>query len=289
MPERYFQLSTGDKRDLLEMAAERSGRPPHLLEKDVWIVWALSVLFNSEWGPSLTFKGGTSLSKAYKAIERFSEDVDLTYDIRCLLMETSDGIPRSASQAKKWTKAVRERLPSWLRDKALPLLSQAMSDEGMVAELSLAGADEDTLLLSYAPMKVGSGYVAPQVRLEFGARATGEPREAVFVACDLAAWVSGVAFPEATVHVMKMERTFWEKATAAHVFCLQNRLKGERFSRHWHDLARLAKSARMKASLPAKEYGKGVVAHKSVFFAEKDVYGAPIPYAECLQGKLGTR
>ena len=288
MPEGYFQLSPGDKRDLLETAAERSGRPPHLLEKDVWVVWALSVLFNSEWGPSLTFKGGTSLSKAYKAIARFSEDVDLSYDIHCLMGEGAqpDKMPRSASQAKKWTKAVRERLPPWLLAKALPLLSQAMSKEGMTAELSLVGAQKDTLLLSYAPMKAGSGYVAPQVRLEFGARATGEPREAIFVACDLAAWVSGVAFPEATVQVMKMERTFWEKATAAHVFCLQNRLKGERFSRHWHDLARLANSARMQAALPARECGERVVAHKSMFFAEKDVHGAPINYAECLQGKL---
>jgi hypothetical protein len=289
MPERYFDLSTSDKKDLLETAAERSGHSPHLLEKDIWVVWALSALFRSSLGSDLTFKGGTSLSKAYKAIDRFSEDIDLTYDIRRLigdLVEKPGEIPHSASQAKKWTKAVRERLPQWIEADVLPVLSQAMSDEGIIAELSLDGKEKDSLLLSYAPMKIGTGYVAPQIRLEFGARATGEPREAVFVECDLAALIPDIAFPEATPLVMKMERTFWEKATAAHVFCLQNRLRGERFSRHWYDIARLAQSERLRASFPAKEYGKLVVAHKSMFFAEKNQSGASIDYAECLRGRL---
>ena len=289
MRERYFVLSPSDKKDLLETAAERSGRSPHLLEKDVWVVWTLSALFRSGLGADLTFKGGTSLSKAYKAIDRFSEDIDLTYDIRRLigdLVENAGEIPRNASQAKKWTKAVRERLPQWIEADVLPVLSRAMSDEGIIAELSLVGEEKDSLLLSYAPMKIGTGYVAPQIRMEFGARATGEPREAIFAECDLAALMPDIAFPEATPLVMKMERTFWEKATAAHVFCLQNRLRGERFSRHWHDIARLAQSTRLAASLPAKEYGELVVAHKSMFFAEKDQSGAFIDYAECLRGRL---
>jgi hypothetical protein len=289
MRERYFDLNPNDKKDLLETAAERSGRSPHLLEKDVWVVWTLSALFRSGLGSGLTFKGGTSLSKAYKAIDRFSEDIDLTYDIRRLigdLAENAGEIPHSPSQAKKWTKAVRERLPQWIETDVLPVLSQAMSDEGITAELSLVGEEKDSLLLSYAPMKTGTGYVAPQIRLEFGARATGEPRESIFVECDLAALIPDIAFPEATPLVMKMERTFWEKATAAHVFCLQNRLRGERFSRHWHDIARLAQSTKLEASLPATQYGELVVAHKSMFFAEKDQSGASIDYAECLHGKL---
>jgi hypothetical protein len=289
MLERYFDLSPSDKKDLLETAAERSGRSPHLLEKDVWVVWTLSALFRSGLGSDLTFKGGTSLSKAYKAIDRFSEDIDLTYDIRRLigdLMENGNEIPRNASQTKKWTKAVRERLPQWIEADVLPVLSQATADEGIIAELSLVGEEKDSLLLSYAPMKIGTGYVAPQIRLEFGARATGEPREAIFVECDLAALIPGIAFPEATSLVMKMERTFWEKITAAHVFCLQNRLRGERFSRHWYDIARLAQSAKLEVSLPAKEYGELVVAHKSMFFVEKDQSGASIDYAECLRGRL---
>ena len=289
MPERYFDLSPSDRKDLLETAAERSGRSPHLLEKDVWVVWALSALFRSGLGSYLTFKGGTSLSKAYKVIDRFSEDIDLTYDIRRLigdLVGESGEIPHSLSQAKKWTKAVRERLPHWVEADVLPMLSQAMADDGIIAELFIGGAEKNSLYISYAPTKIGTGYVAPQIHMEFGARSTGEPREAIFVECDFASLFPGITFPEATPLVMQMERTFWEKATAAHVFCLQNRLRGERFSRHWYDIAKLAQSARLMASFPAKEYGELVVAHKNIFFAEKDQFGVFIEYADCLHGRL---
>ena len=114
MLESYFSLSGKDQSELLDTAAARSGRPAHILEKDVWVVWALSVLFASPLASLLTFKGGTSLSKAYGAINRFSEDIDLTYDIRSLLADMvsdDEGIPPTPSQASKWTKAVRERLP----------------------------------------------------------------------------------------------------------------------------------------------------------------------------------
>ena len=80
----FLQLSAEDRRDALGVAADRSGRPTHLLEKDVWVVWALATLYAAPLGEHLVFKGGTSLSKAYQVIHRFSEDVDLTYDIRAI-------------------------------------------------------------------------------------------------------------------------------------------------------------------------------------------------------------
>lgn len=85
MPESWFELSSADQSEALEVAAARSGRPAHLLEKDIWVVWALAAIYNSPLGDTLTFKGGTSLSKVYKVIDRFSEDIDLTYDIRELV------------------------------------------------------------------------------------------------------------------------------------------------------------------------------------------------------------
>jgi predicted nucleotidyltransferase component of viral defense system len=84
MPDSFLSLSAEDRIEVLRVAADRSGRPAHLLEKDVWVVWALDTLFAGPIGGALVFKGGTSLSKAYGAIRRFSEDVDLTYSIRAL-------------------------------------------------------------------------------------------------------------------------------------------------------------------------------------------------------------
>jgi hypothetical protein len=104
MPETYFSLTTADQAELLDTAAARSGRPAHLLEKDVWIVWTLACLFSSPLADKITLKGGTSLSKAYNVIDRFSEDIDLTYDIRRMLPDMAtepEGIPPTSSQAAK--------------------------------------------------------------------------------------------------------------------------------------------------------------------------------------------
>ena len=79
MAESYFALGAEDQGEILEQARAKTGRPTHLLEKDVWVVWTLGALFKSPLAADLTFKGGTSLSKVYKIIDRFSEDIDLTY------------------------------------------------------------------------------------------------------------------------------------------------------------------------------------------------------------------
>src|ERR1700688_4840132 len=117
----FLQLSSAEKLDALNAAADVSGIPPHLLEKDIWVVWSLRHLFTGPYAEHLVFKGGTSLSKAYGVIRRFSEDVDLTYDIRAIagdLVGDSDIVlPASRSQEKKWSKEIRTRLAAWVSTK----------------------------------------------------------------------------------------------------------------------------------------------------------------------------
>jgi predicted nucleotidyltransferase component of viral defense system len=101
MPEGYLDLSREDRLEALGVAATSSGRPVHLLEKDIWVVWALDGLFASALGEHLVFKGGTSLSKGYDVIRRFSEDIDLTHDIRQIIPElVGDGAPIPATNSQ---------------------------------------------------------------------------------------------------------------------------------------------------------------------------------------------
>lgn len=289
MPESWFELSSADQSEALEVGAGRSGRPAHLLEKDIWVVWALSAIYNSPLGDSLTFKGGTSLSKVYKVIDRFSEDVDLTYDIRELvpdLLRNGNPIPASASHEKKITSAVRSRLPQWIEQTVQPVIEQALVASGLQAELSLAGNDSDKLIITYPATKKGTGYAAATIQLEFGARATGEPHQRHHVACDIAPLIDGVTFPTAQPLVMAAERTFWEKATAAHVYCLQGRLRGDRYSRHWYDLAALAKTTHFASAASDHELARQVAEHKSMFFAEKDFDGGKVDYFQATSGDL---
>jgi hypothetical protein len=259
------------------------------LEKDIWVVWVLGAIYSSPLAKQLTFKGGTSLSKVYQVIDRFSEDIDLTYDIRHLvpdLLRNAEPIPATSSQERKISSAVRERLPVWIEGTVRPILQAALDAAGLPVTLQQTGRDSDKLTVSYAAVKSGTGYAAPTILLEFGARATGEPHSIHAVRCDMASLIKGVEFPQAQPWVMAAERTFWEKATAAHVYCLQGRLRGARYSRHWYDLAALARTQFLETALADAELARHVAAHKSMFFAEKDSTGAWIDYKQAVCGGL---
>ncbi|WP_320177605.1 nucleotidyl transferase AbiEii/AbiGii toxin family protein [Roseovarius pacificus] len=176
MSEPFLSLSSADRKEALAVAADRSGRPAHLLEKDVWVVWALQTLFSSELGEHLVFKGGTSLSKAYGVIQRFSEDVDLTYDIRAiapdLVGERAEALPTTRSEEKRWLKAVRDRLPKWVVETTQPLIQDAIAAQGLSATTR---ADGDKLFIDDEAAAAGSGHVARGVKLEFDARSTSNP------------------------------------------------------------------------------------------------------------------
>ena len=287
MAETFLLLAAQDRRVALGVAADRSGRPAHLLEKDVWVVWALNTLYAAPLGEHLVFKGGTSLSKAYQVIHRFSEDVDLTYDIRAiapdLVGDNGEGLPKTRSEEKRWSSEVRRRLPEWVGAVVQPVISDALATEGLVAAIRVEG---DRLFIDYEPTAVGSGYVAPSVMLEFGARSTGEPASLRDVVCDASGLIDGLIFPTARPRVMHAERTFWEKATAIHVFCHQDRLRGDRFARHWHDVARLDEVGLADAAFADRELANAVARHKSMFFAEKAADRSPIDYAMAVNGGL---
>jgi len=122
--------------------------------------------------------------------------------------------------------------------------------------------------------------------LEFGARSTGEPASPRDITCDASDLIEGVVFPIARPRVMHAERTFWEKATAMHVFCLQERLRGDRFARHWHDVVRLDDAGLADAAFADRELANAVARHKGMFFAEKAADHEPINYAAAVSGGL---
>ena len=289
MSESWFALSRADQAEALEVAAGRTGRPAHLLEKDIWVVWALSAIYGSTLADKLTFKGGTSLSKVYKIIDRFSEDIDLTYDIRELvpdLLQGGNPIPVSASQEKKITSAVRTRLPEWITGSVKPVLEDSLVSSNAQAAFRVDGKNSEKLVIDYCAVKTGTGYAAASIQLEFGARATGEPNSRYEVDCDIAPVIEGVEFPVATPLVMSAERTFWEKATAAHVYSLQGRLRGERYSRHWYDLAAMATTGHAAQALRDHQLARAVAEHKSIFFDEKDSHGSKVDYFNAVTGGL---
>ena len=286
MADNFLNLSADDRREALNVASSQSGRPLHILEKDVMVVWTVDGLFKSAIGKHLVFKGGTSLSKGYGIIKRFSEDIDVTYDVRELIPELASGetpLPATNSQADKWRKAVDQKLPEWVKTVALPILQKHAETTGIKVNLTTKGS---SLYVDYEEAVEGYGYVPARVMVEFGARSTGEPAETKNISCDAASHVEGLIFPTANPRLMVPKRTFWEKATAVHVYSKQDIANDAHISRHWHDLVRLDQHGFAEEALNDRALGHEVAAFKSKFFREKDRNRDPIDYEQAIQGIL---
>jgi predicted nucleotidyltransferase component of viral defense system len=115
MAESFLQLQAKEQSEIYRALSPQLSRSPAVLEKDVWVCWVLQTLFTMPGRLPMAFKGGTSLSKVFGAINRFSEDVDVTLDYRGL--DTSFD-PFTEGASKTQLKKFSEGLKSFVRDRA---------------------------------------------------------------------------------------------------------------------------------------------------------------------------
>ena len=275
LPNTYFSLSRSEKTDLIEQAASELDRPSVQLEKDIWVVIALDILFSAEFGKDLIFKGGTSLSKVYKVIRRFSEDIDVTVDINRLLPKETEltEIPRSRNQAKKWKQKIEEiELPKLIENEVASQFKANLPEEiEITCEVEKGAVYVDYTALAIAPERRTSEigpYIETRVKIEFGGASSGRPNHETEISSDVSEMgnVGGVNLPSANVRVMDIQRTFWEKATLAHVACVKGKKDWRRYARHWHDLVQIYGSEYWDACLGDLKTAKLVAVVKKYFY-----------------------
>jgi len=263
--DRVARLSNPQRRELFTETAARLGMTPAVVEKDFWVTWVLERLFAvPALSRLLMFKGGTSLSKAYGLIERFSEDIDLILDWR-VLGGDDPLAERSATQQNKLNKEIDQQAQGYIAGPLLAQVSAALAD---VCACGIGTDDPHVIEVRY-PAAFADGYLRPEVRLEIGPLAAWLPHEDRAISC-----YADQAFPqlfgrvEFPVRVIRAERTFWEKATILHHEA--HRPAGNpqppRYSRHYYDLARMAVSPVKDAALADLGLLADVVAFKQRFY-----------------------
>jgi hypothetical protein len=273
----FLTRSRLERADLLEQASQHLHRSVTVLEKDLWVCWALEALFKLEL--PMVFKGGTSLSKVYRAISRFSEDLDITIDHRSSADAITDPTAASVSNTKR--REFSERMKLYTQDTVqnliLPHLEQACA--GLPLRLE-THEDGDQLLLLYTPL-TENAYVLPQIKLEFGSRNAIEPSQVHHIKPDILEWdlmqqwqaEQKITFPQPHIPVLLAERTFWEKVTLIHAEITRKNAKAtvERYSRHWYDLAQLAGHAVGKQALKRFDLRDHVILTKTALFGVSGV------------------
>src|SRR5258708_7894254 len=279
-----------ERRDLFLAAATRLGTTAQNVEKDFWVYWTLDALFNGPvpGGPRLLFKGGTSLSKAYGLIARFSEDIDVTV-FREDIGEVAAVEELEALSGKKRAarlNAIKAACQAYIHGPLLAELTtiaeQTTRDAGSGGELRVAFDDGDpdgqSLPVWYPSAAAdGGGYVRPAVKIESGAKSALDPHAQVTVKPYVADDMSTIDLSVPGVTTVDAERTFWDKVVILHGLRRWYERRGElrgggqRVSRHYYDVHCL-----LHSDVGARSVGDAVMAvdcvrHAGMFFNRPDL------------------
>ena len=260
-----------DEREVLFLnTAQKTGMPPAIVEKDFWVCYMLDYLFHRcEWKDRFVFKGGTSLSKAYHLIERFSEDIDLILDWRLLgygLKEPWE--PRSNTQQDRFTTASTNKTKALLEGSFIPMLQKGVSDEiGESASVFLEKNGEPTVNFAY-PQIFSDRSILQVIRLEIGTLAAWSPsKDAVITSFAAEQYPQVFTHPDSVIRTAVPERTFWEKVTILHREA--NRVQGDfprRYSRHYYDLFQVFGSEVKRSAFQKPDLLKDVVDFNMKFY-----------------------
>jgi hypothetical protein len=271
----FLKLPPDERRLYIEQAAIQRNISPVIMEKDFFVCWLLGILFKSRFAHSLVFKGGTSLSKIFGAINRFSEDIDLSLSPAFL------GLPESAanrSQADKWWGKAEEACERTVQTQIMPTLEASALDvlvkHGQASfEFLKDPQTKSPVILFHYPSSLPTGltYIKRSVKLEFGSLTDQQP----IGRYPIRPWVAEVfpaAFPDwqCEVTALEIERTFWEKATILHAEYHRplDKPMRDRFSRHYADTAALANHSEAIKAIDYHDLRDRVVSWKNLFFRD---------------------
>lgn len=277
----FATLPAAERRLLIEQVAARRGVVAVIVEKDFWVCWALGHVFATpDIAPHVVFKGGTSLSKVFGVIDRFSEDIDLSLaPVSLGFTEAELDEAPSATQRTKRMKALAARGEACVRERFQPAFESAITSvlgpaprgtQWLAFEIDALAGTPNLWFAYPSALPQPGGYVAKRVKLEIGALTRQQPTGEYSIAPMLAD-VLGAAYDDFDSRVVALElvRTFWEKATILHAEHHRppDRPLRDRFARHYADFAALWRHESRAQSLERMDLLEEVVRHKSRFFA----------------------
>ena len=277
---KFFDRTPEDQTTIIREVAAKRGVSAVMVEKDFWVSWTLAALFaHPEFSEQLVFKGGTSLSKVFNVIERFSEDIDLSVrpdfvGIKEQWVEGAESRNKRTERMKQLEEAciekVRERFAPELERIAEESLGKPKNGTQWM-EFQIDADTHSPVVLFHYPSNEATGfeYLRRSVKMEFGSLTDQQPAGKH----SIRPWVAE-EFPDLLTDfrcdlvALELERTFWEKATILHAEYHRDKEKPirDRFSRHYSDTAAIARHDQITSALNNVELGQHVADWKGRFF-----------------------
>lgn len=285
----FLGMPEADRRDAFVVAADQVGLPPSAVEKDFWVCWTLRTLFEEPTvGRYLAFRGGTSLSKVWGFIQRFSEDIDLVVAPGALGIDPAQLPSVEASKNQNMLRSERlvEACEYWASQTVMPALSRAVGGQSDTSgcKLALDAQNPACLLLTYPPLLPRLDYTGNVVRIELCAKADPDPTEPATIKPYVLEQLAGLdPRPETRVTTVSARRTFWEKACLLHAYCHSRGVEHPRrhLSRHAYDLWKLDQAGIAETCITDPDLLRSVVGNQMTSFR---VNG--LDYADIKPGSL---
>lgn len=274
----YFTLSDSDKTLLIRQTADRANLTVDAIEKDLWVTIVLQTLFSLPYADKLVFKGGTSLSKIWNCISRFSEDVDIAID-RAVFGDDFEG-----DLTKKKLKNLRKTASVYVRDVICNDINNAFEKSGL-SKYCNAVAQEDgegdntypeprQIHIKYQSLFASDiPYIKTEVLIEISSRSLIEPTETKIVKSILSEHLPVVTdIAECGIITALPEKTFLEKAFLLHeLFSTKINRTADRKSRHLYDLEKMMDKPFAMSVISNDELWNTIAHHRQVFTPLKDV------------------
>lgn len=280
----FLKISPRDQRNIIQTVSATLNKSEQIIEKDIYVCLVLHELFSMPDSLKMVFKGGTSLSKVFNMIDRFSEDLDITIDYRNFIDEDPLSPLLSNTKRHKISDHLRASLKLHIQNEIYPYLQTKIQSECSSSIAINMNDSKDCLEIYFESVcDPITTYIKPFVLLEFGARNITDPNISYELITYMEPEVPMLEFPKARVNVLNPERTFWEKITMMHVECNRGyfKLNADRLSRHWYDVSKLDQIDVGESAIQSRELLIDVVRHKKVFFNTPYAH-----YDQCLIGKF---
>ena len=267
------QLTEQQQLDIYALAHGKTGILQVVLEKDWWVTAVLRALFALPYAENLSFKGGTSLSKCYNLIERFSEDIDIAVYREFL------GFGGTLSKTQINDK-LRRAACSFVREKLQFDIEKELENQGINANVfsvkvnitPITTTDPEIIEVHYKTL-FADQYIKPVVKLEISGRSMNEPVKKIVLQSFLDEEFSNTPFAEKQfeINAVVPERTFWEKICLLHEEFAkpQELIRTERMSRHLYDLEKMMNTPIAENALKENELYNSIVEHRRIFIGLK--------------------
>lgn len=263
--DRIAYASDSERKKLFIETADKTGIADSIIEKDFWVSWILGKIFSKEdLSKILCFKGGTSLSKAFGLIDRFSEDIDLILSSHVLLKSNEILEQSSNSKQANFNREIEARARHFIFTTLKDEIAEAL---GTICKVVSDPRDHYVLLVKF-PQVFNYNYIQPEIKLEIGPLALWDPNEKYPISSFIASHLPELDLENPIIPTVKPERTFWEKITILHHEHHRPETSSlrPRYSRHYYDVFKIGNSKIKYEALANLKLLEEVVVFKKRFY-----------------------